>query len=162
METHDRCTRCALPRSGTDDRLSSCAALFSLQRKSDSITCVLALAVYYDGVSQPAVCVRRVSETARVTKKVPALWRAHMAARARARARVRVCVCVCACACVRVCLCVCVCLSVCVSVCLCLCVCVCLSVRAAPVRVTADFLLAYFAQSKFSRRQTRFSAVFSW
>ena len=103
--------------SGTVDRLSSCAALFSLQRKSDSITCVLALAVYYDGVSQPAVCVRRVSETARATKKVPALWRAQVAARARARARVCVSVCVrvrvCECACV------CVCLSVCLYVCVC-------------------------------------------
>ena len=133
METHDRCTRCALPRSGTVDRLSSCAALFSLQRKSDSITCVLALAVYYDGVSQPAVCVRRVSETARATQKVPALWRAQVAARARARARV----------CVSVCLCVCMSVFV--------CVCVCFSLRAALVPVTADFLLTYFAQSGFSR-----------
>ena len=88
------------------------AALFSLQRKSDSITCVISpLCVFGD-----------VSETIRAMKKVHALWRCtwrHARERARVCLYVSVCVCVCVCACVPVC----VCLSVCVSLCLRFCAC---------------------------------------
>jgi len=73
------------------------AALFSLQRKSDSITCVVSpLCVFGD-----------VSETTRATKKSTCALALHVAARARARARVPVCVCVCVCVCASVPVCVC-------------------------------------------------------
>ena len=111
------------------------AALFSLQRKSDSITCVISpLCVFGD-----------VSETIRAMKKVHALWRCTWR-------HARVCVCVpvclafyvsvCVCACVCVCVffatcalalyvsvCVCVCVCACVPVCVCLSVCVSLCLR---------------------------------
>ena len=110
------------------------AALFSLQRKSDSITCVVSpLCVFGD-----------VSETTRATKKVHALWRCTWRhARERARVCLYVCVCVCVCASVPVCVSV----RLCISMSAFLCVCVCFSLRAALVLVTVDFLVTYFAQS---------------
>ena len=139
------------------------AALFSLQGKSDSITCVISpLCVFGD-----------VSETIRAMKKVHALWRCTwrharvcvcvpvcLAFYVSVCVYVLVCVCVfrdmcsgvvCVCVCVRVR--VCVCARVCVSVRLCismfafLCVCVGVLLRAALVLVTVDFLVTYFAQS---------------
>ena len=87
------------------------AALFSLQRKSDSITCVVSpLCVFGD-----------VSETTRATKKVHALWRCTWR-HARERARVCLYVCVCVCVCVRVRVCECACVCVCPSVYLYVCV----------------------------------------
>ena len=104
------------------------AALFSLQGKSDSITCVISpLCVFGD-----------VSETIRAMKKVHALWRCTWW-----HARVCVCVCVPVClafyvsVCVYVLVCVCVfrdmrsgvvCVCVCVRVRVCVCACVCVSV----------------------------------